>query len=224
MITVALIPTRQRVDGFAAAAQSVFDTSDALVVGVVDHNDPDLKRYLWMNSDRIMVIEHPGSGNVNEAIEYAWRQIEFDQMMVMGDDLRCRTRGWDSIIAKYFEKDPMLLLGIYDVRVRKKLEHFAFTRQWAQTVGFVVPKHFEHFCADECVEKIATAAGKLRFVDEIRVEHLHPKYGKGKWDDVYMSKRNNGSNDRDRKRLDAMAPEILKLAERVRLYEHIPSI
>lgn len=221
-----IVPTRERPELFKRAAESVLDTAkgDVTVYGVVDYNDPMMPKYLGVGTwkpSRIIILVHPDSGSSNKAIDWAWRQIDFDAILTIGDDGMVRTVGWDTMAWLEFNKDPMVMLSPNDGRNRKKLELVFCTKHWLDAVGFLMDPVFEHFCADEHVERIAQGAGKLRIAKHIIVEHMHPKYGKGEWDAVYRSKRTGGGNDRDRARLAGMDAQIMEMSKRVLEHEKI---
>ena len=222
MNVAVIIATRGRPALFMRAALSALTTAKGSVhvYVVIDQDEPMAEQYLVaaMEDPRITVLRSPSSGSSNKAFDWGWRQAKSDIIVLCGDDNIFRTDGWDEKAAAYFESDPLLMLSLNDGRRRMKLETICCTRPWAETVGFILDTRFEHFCADELVEKIAKRAGHMHYAMNIVLEHMHPKYGKGEWDETYLVKRTGGGNERDRARLAAMevSGEIETAAERIR--------
>ena len=107
-----------------------------------------------------------------------------------------------------------------DGRQRRKVEQPIVTRKWLEVTGVLFPEVFHHFCADEWVEKIATKSGLVAYCMEITMEHMHPKYGKAEWDDVYKRKRDEQGHLRqmeDKQALIDLAPQIDELVEKLKV-------
>lgn len=210
MKIVVMLPTRARPALFVRAARSAHDTATGKVqiVGVLDHDDQTIDEYRRLVAKQpdmdVVLLQCPSSGCVPKALDWGYRNVEFDIVVLAGDDGLFRSPGWDVRAAAMLAKDPYLIISTDDGRHRKKLECVCCTRRWPEAVGFLVHPAFEHFCADEHIEKIAKLAGRILFDREFVIEHMHPKYGKGEWDEVYLSKRRGGGNARDLSRLEQM--------------------
>lgn len=210
------------------AAQAVRATCDdasriKIYLGV-DHDDPKMAEYTAMCVNNYLpLMVSPMSGSVPRCVDWMWRKTNGDMMLIVTDDVIVRTKGWDSFIEAQFRKQQYLVISPNDGRKRRKLEQPIITRKWAETVGCFFPP-FHHFCADEWIEKVAEQSGLIFYAMEIVFEHMHPKYGKGEWDDVYKRKRDEGGQQRqleDKQRLADMAEEItLSAAKLVKASQH----
>jgi hypothetical protein len=104
----------------------------------------------------------------------------------MGDDHRPRTRGWD---AAYLEALHDLGTGIVygdDLLQGANLPtQCAMTSNIVQALGCMAPATLRHMYVDNAWRALGEAAGCLRYLPEVVVEHLHPVAGKAEWDDNY---------------------------------------
>ncbi len=230
MIIDLMIPTRERPQLALRTAQSALKTCDEkdrlrIFIGI-DHDDPKIEDYRQICADNgISLLVSPTSGSVPRCVDWMWRQTEGDILVLGTDDVIFRTQGWDRFLQDKFTRQPYLVISPNDGRNRRKLEQPIITRKWAELVGKFFAE-FHHFCADEWLEQIAVKSGLLAFCMEITMEHMHPKYGKGEWDDVYKRKRNEQGQLRaaeDREKLRACAGEIeeaaIKLCKAASKYE-----
>lgn len=202
MKTALIIPTRARPALFLRAAQAAIALASGPVevYGVIDCDETAD----YQGEPHVTILHSPDSGSSNKAFDWAWRQIDADVIVMCGDDNVFRTQDWDRMLTEHFECDPFMLIALNNGRNRVKLEMFACTRQWAEAVGFILDTRFEHFCADELIERIAKKAQRMTYAMDIVCEHMHPKFGKGEWDETYRMKRGNGGNERDAARLELM--------------------
>lgn len=216
-----LIPTRERPELMLRNAKSVLETASnpanvSIHVGI-DHDDPKIEKYIKICAEHdLHLMIHGGSGSVPACVNWMCKNTTGDIVVLSTDDMLFETRGWDDMLVKIFSDHPYVMVSPNLGRGRKKLEAPICTRKWIETAGSMLGEGFEHFCADEWTEKVATQAGMLEYHMEIVLQHLHPKYGHGAWDDVYLRKRVGKGQANDTARLASMAGQIAEAADRLR--------
>lgn len=101
---------------------------------------------------------------------------------VMNDDVRIRTKGWDTKVLEAFDKIPDKIAVIYgedgDPNPGKKNATFPFVhRNWVEVTGHLVPGYFSNNFVDTWLSDIADMIGRKIKIDII-TEHLHFDFGK----------------------------------------------
>lgn len=215
-----LMPTRERPELMLRSALSARKTctqKDRMRIFIgVDHDEPKMAEYQKLCTENDLdLLVHPGSGSVPACVNWMCGETHGDVVVLSTDDIVFETRAWDEKLVAIFERNPYVMVSPNLGRGRRKLEAPICTRQWINTVGSMLGAKFEHFCADEWTEKVATRAGMLEYHLEIVLQHLHPKYGRGAWDDVYLRKRKGSGQANDTKRLIDADAEINAAALRL---------
>jgi GT2 family glycosyltransferase len=221
MTTISLLcPSRGRPQLCKRMLQSAYATAanrdgvESLVL--VDEDDPHLDEYcrLLPESRVIKGARHSGVARAFNALSGL---ASGDILFTAPDDLMFRTAGWDSIVREIVDRyaDGIVVAVPYDGREGAQGErctHWFTTRRWVERVGNFVEERYEHFYCDTHVADIAARSGRLVFMPEVLIEHMHPKYGKGQWDDTYKLKRKNGMSSRDKARYRELEPERARIA------------
>jgi hypothetical protein len=118
----------------------------------------------------------------------------------MGDDHLPRTRGW---VGRYLTELREMRTGI--VYGNDGFQGAKLPTQWAMTadivraLGRMVPADVEHMYCDNSVMDLGRAAGCLRYLPDVLVEHMHPFAGKGKLDDGYRRVNQAAQYERDQR-------------------------
>lgn len=103
-----------------------------------------------------------------------------------GDDHHPRTVGW----AKRY-LDELRAMGTGIVYGDDGYQHDNTPTQWAmtsdivRTLGRMVPAPVEHLYCDDAVRDLGKAAGCLRYLPDVFIEHVHPAAGKRAYDAQY---------------------------------------
>ncbi len=117
-----------------------------------------------------------------------------------GDDHRPRTVGWAQ---RYLEELRQLGSGI--VYPDDGYQHERIPTSWAMTADIVralsamVPAPVEHLYCDNAIRDLGEAAGCLRYLPDVLVEHLHPVAGKADDDEQYQRVNSRPQFRADRK-------------------------
>ena len=196
-----LTPTRNRPNNCDRFIKSLYETTQYTgtleLLFYVDSDDPakDIYKEIeerWQNNFwRVeFVIGKPMS------VSKSWNIIaekSLGDIMIMGnDDLVYKTVRWDSkLMARLLELDNPYYLSWFNDGINGN-RHCAFpviTREWYETLGYFSPGIFNFGYNDTWVYDIAKRVGKLNYMNEILVEHLHFSVGKSNMDDTYARNR-----------------------------------
>jgi hypothetical protein len=61
------------------------------------------------------------------------------------------------------------------------------TADIVRAIGRTVPAIVQHLYCDNAVRDLGQAAGCLRYLPDVVIEHMHPTAGKSEWDDGYRA-------------------------------------
>jgi hypothetical protein len=127
------------------------------------------------------------NGTLNElAVKYA---DKYDYVGFLGDDHRPRTYGWDELLINAIkdidngitygrdmtqdgQASPICTFVILDTKIVRKL-------------GYMAPPILKHLYLDNFWRDLGNSMGTLRYNHEVIVEHMHPAFNKGTWDEQY---------------------------------------
>lgn len=213
---VVIIPSRGRPESVAKVVQAWRDTdafAAARMLWAVDTNDPKLPEYLAAFAEAAhegifhLARADAGDGMVWKSNEAArWLVgVEPDLFAVgwAGDDHLPRTVGWaQRYLAELHDLGTGVVYG-------NDLHHGpAIPTQWAMTADIIrtinrmMPALTSHLYSDNSVGDLAEAAGCLRYLSDVHIEHMHPFKKKAAWDDQYrrMNTRERYISDKARYR------------------------
>jgi hypothetical protein len=188
---VVVVPSRGRPDAAVALAEAVAGTrrADTALVVVVDDDDPAAGDYDLSRWDFATVTRFP---NTRRGCVLALNAVACELARTvravgfLGDDHRPRTRGWDRV---YLDALDALGTGIVygddGHRGQGLPTHVAMTSDIVLALGWMAPPVLRHLFADDFWRDLGVAAGCLRYLPGVLVEHLHPAAGKGVMDDGY---------------------------------------
>lgn len=131
-----------------------------------------------------------------------------------GDDHLPQTIGW---AARYLtvlrELGTGMVYGDDGYQGARLSTEWAMTSDVVRALGRMVPAPVEHMFCDNAVLELFTAAGAVRHLAEVRIEHMHPYAGKAETDDQY--KRVNGREQMNRDRRTFRAWQAATMASHV---------
>jgi predicted O-methyltransferase YrrM len=212
-----IVPTRGRPDNIRKVI-SAWDFTNAWdhadLVLVVDADDPEVEGY------RKLVREYSGESLV---LAGQLKSIEIPKWLPMvhklnlaagnlalggyfavgfaGDDHLPQTIGWAaSYLAALRELGTGMVYGDDGYQGIKLSTEWAVTSDVVRALGRMVPAPVEHMYCDNSMMDLFGAAGALRHLPEIRIEHMHPVAGKAETDAQYQR-----VNHRDQFRKDKTA-------------------
>lgn len=230
-----ICPSRERPQRFREMLESAMATAARpellTVYGVLDADDPQFIGYNDVTGERVLLMVQGKRELLSVAFQRGAEHALYDGadvLMMCGDDVLFRTRGWDDKVRAAFPPDGLALVypadgngnkGLHDGDVR--CNHWFVTRRWIEVVGCFCPTVFEHFCSDTVPERIAKQAGRMIYLPDVLVEHMHFKHLKSQKDATYAYAREKDAkgrsmSDRDVARMAEMAPWIAERAAAVK--------
>jgi len=187
-----IIPTRGRPDSVpaiidcwrrtGATADLLFavDDDDPMLAGYREHmeqiNQPGVH---WVTGPRLRLC-----GTLNEvAVSMAscYRFLAF-----MGDDHRPRTQGWDERFRVCLSGGPGVVYGNDLLQGEAMATAVAMTSDIVQTLGYMAPPTLVHLCLDLVWMDWGRGMGRITYLGDVVIEHMHPANGKAAMDAGYQ--------------------------------------
>lgn len=104
----------------------------------------------------------------------------------MGDDHRPRTPGWDeAMVATLREMGTGVVYGNDLVQREALPTAVVMTSDIIRTLGYMVPPGLVHLFMDNFWLGLGQALGRLRYLDDVVIEHCHPLAKTAEWDAGY---------------------------------------
>jgi hypothetical protein len=119
---------------------------------------------------------------------FMYSQSTGDIVMYAADDIIFRTSAWDSIVVNYFDSYPELGLLYGDdlsPNSRRIATHGFLRRSVCQELNYLLPPYFESEFCDTWLTRIFRKSGKIKYIHELVIEHMHPNWGKAYVDETY---------------------------------------
>lgn len=204
-----IIPSRSRPEAVGRIHDAWHDTGAWQVAEpffVIDVDDPEFDRYQRELGARQMACRtvprwQPMVRKLNRtAADHASDPLgPRPYLGFAGDDHIPRTIGWAQ---DYIGALETLGTGIVYPNDGYRGEELATT--WAMTsdivakLGRMVPAAVEHLYCDNAVMDLGRAVGRLQYLPDVLIEHMHPAAGKATSDDQYrrVNGRRQYANDR----------------------------
>lgn len=188
-----VIPTRGRPGAIPELVQAWKDTgAEATVIVGLDEDDPTLDEYRSHEIDAIGAgfFYHINprlrlAGTLNHIVNQYSASKDFTAIGFMGDDHRPRTKGWDQRFAETLSGGAGVVYG-NDLLVGDRFPTaVAMTADIPATLGYFCPPGFVHLCLDLVWKDWGEGMGRITYLDDVVIEHMHPANGKAKLDDRY---------------------------------------
>ena len=203
-----VVPSRSRPENVERLMRAWVDT-DAFEVAScridIDADDPAFRDYM------ALADELPAGARL--AVGHRWRSLVWKlnraarqeqhgylALGFMGDDHLPRTHQWaHRYLAELAEMGTGIVYG------DDGFQHENTPTQWAMTTdivralgGRMVPAPVEHLYCDDAVRDLGRAAGCLRYLPDVLVEHMHPSAGKAQRDPQYVRVNSREQYAKDR--------------------------
>lgn len=184
-----IVPSYKRQHKIEACIQAWRDTtsgkSDLLLV-LEEHDAP------YPQFEDVLVMQG-GYGSVGKAMNAAVK--EYPNYKIYGhinDDHHFKTKGWEERVLHELE------CGGYaygnDLLQGKTLATQVFiSGDIVQKLGYMGLPALDHLYIDDYWMAIGKALGKLYYMDDVIIEHIHPGAGKAEMDDAYARVNSNES-------------------------------
>lgn len=189
-----IIPTRgrpQAVPAIVGAWNETGATADLLFA--VDTDDPELAAYKKHAAElkgdgRIRFTfgkRRRLCGTLNQQAVKAAKQYRY--LAFMGDDHRPRPAAmpWDARIRECLSGGPGIVYGNDLLMGERMPTAVAMTSDIVATLGYMAPPALVHLCLDLCWLDWGRGMGRVTYLDDMVIEHLHPANGKAEVDAGY---------------------------------------
>lgn len=226
-----IIPTRGRPQAIPEIMSAWDETgATADVLFAVDTDDPELAAYkkhaaTYKGDARVRFTfgkRRRLVGTLNaQAVKNApkYRFLAF-----MGDDHRPRpaAMAWDDRIRECLSGGPGIVYGNDLLQGEKMATAVAMTSDIVEALGYMAPPAMVHLCVDLVWLDWGRGMGRITYLDDMVIEHLHPAASKAEMDAGYaeVNSEQQVSADsaayydyRDNGGLDADLGKLRKLVE-----------
>lgn len=194
---VVLVPVLGRPQHIEPLIESLYSTTDkASILFLTTISDHAGQEAVKKSGERWLRVPWKNKGDYARKINAGYRNSTEPIIFMGATDLKFHPLWYDRAVALIDETthcvgtndlgNPRVLLGQHST-------HSFVTREYADKRGTVDGKRevlFEgyphEYCDDEFVYT-AKSRGSYKFCKDSVVEHLHPLWGKGEWDDSYRA-------------------------------------
>jgi len=193
-----LMPTRARPAWVKRFLDSVVSTAEA--PGAIE-------TVLYIDEDDIQshLIEHPSAGVVKliqprralgEMYKICFEVSQGSIIMLAGDDFVFRTPGWDGVVKGLFRRfsDGILLVYGNDLNQGPRVCTAPFiSRRMCEILGAPCPPEYTGEFIDAHIFDIfqklkAEGYDRVRYLDDLIIEHMHHVVGKAPFDETYANR------------------------------------
>jgi glycosyltransferase involved in cell wall biosynthesis len=188
-----IVPTRGRPNNIVELIQAwkVTDTKADLLIAV-DDDDVELENYRMVfennRADNILfhVDERLRLGGTLNKVAALYAE-HYDIVGFMGDDHRPRTIHWDQKIAKAIEDMDYGIAYGNDLIWGEGLPTAAYmSARIVERIGYFVPPGMVHLYLDNFWMEFGQKLGKLKYLNDVVIEHMHFSVGKSEKDAGYV--------------------------------------
>jgi len=143
-----------------------------------------------------------------------------DILMLANDDLVFHTPGWAEKIEAEFAKSADKIIVAHADNGQPNASTFCthpfVSRKWVETLGYLTNPSFQGDYTDTWIWDVGRRIDRLRYLPDVKIEHLHYTYRKSELDDTYKQRLAMENNSYYAKLFDTMAPERERDAEKLR--------
>jgi hypothetical protein len=191
-----IVPTRGRPDNARGLLNAWADTRTfAELLLAVDFDDPEVNEYQRLKfqlpewAKLVVGPMHITQRGMVAALNHWALQTNHthEHIGFMGDDHRPRTFGWDAHMAV----DSMTYAND-TIQGQNLPTQVCMPVRWVYAMGKMCPQSLIHLYVDNYWRELGTRVGKLTYLSDVTIEHMHPVAGKAEWDDGYK-RVNDGS-------------------------------
>ncbi|MFE9432342.1 hypothetical protein ACFYNA_15290 [Streptomyces sp. NPDC006640] len=189
-----IIPTRGRPQAVPEIVKAWDDTgASADLLFCVDKDDPELAAYKALAKDladdaRVRFVFWARKrlcGTLNQAA--VKNAPNYRYLAFMGDDHRPRaaTMAWDARIRECLSGGPGIVYGNDLLQGQAMATAVAMTSDIVTTLGYFAPDCLVHLCLDLVWLEWGKAMGRITYLPDMVIEHLHPAAQKAALDKGY---------------------------------------
>lgn len=190
-----IIPTKNRAIAVNELLESIYSTSDNFekveICFYIDNDDNESKTCILQLMEKygknIKYTSSEKKLNLSQMWNFTYENISTGEIiMLCADDIRFRTKSWDTIIKNEFLKvnDKILLVFGDDLIQNEKLATHSFIhRKWVDISGFWLPPYFCADYVDTWLDDVARKINRIKYLPNVITEHMHFSVNKSKYDE-----------------------------------------
>jgi hypothetical protein len=184
------VPTRNRVENALGLLHTWYDTStddDSGLLFVVGTEDPRLEQYKKkIPKHHLMVFPERGIVKaMNYVVSDGYTQ-EFEAIGFMGDDHRPRTLGWDLSYRRTLQEIGGGFVYGNDLLMGQRIPtQVAISSTVIEAIGHFGNPRFTHLNVDVSWKDLGEACGRIVYLPDVVIEHMHPAASKAEEDEGY---------------------------------------
>ncbi|MFD7705689.1 glycosyltransferase family 2 protein [Streptomyces sp. NPDC059786] len=189
-----IIPTRGRPQAVMQMVRAWHETgATADLLFAVDNDDPELDAYKreaakFMKGGQVRFVfgkRRRLCGTLNAQAVKAARSYRF--LAFMGDDHRPRPAAmpWDARIRECLSGGPGIVYGNDLLQGEAMATAVAMTSDIVEALGYFSPPCLVHLCMDLVWVEWGRGMGRITYLPDMVIEHLHPAAGKAELDRGY---------------------------------------
>lgn len=191
MSVLVVCPSRGRPDAASELQRTFLATrqdEDTQLIFAIDSDDPTLEGYA--QAARALTLHvGPSQGSMNGALNeaaHALLNADPDVTVVgfVGDDHRFRSPHWDRAISDLLAEHPGVAYGD-DRNWGERLPTMWFLSRVVASFFGMGLRTLKHLYIDNYWLELAGGAECLTYLPDVVIEHMHPAFGKGEWDEAY---------------------------------------
>jgi hypothetical protein len=200
---VVIVPSRNRPHAAAEVASAFRETgATARLVFAADDDDPTRNQYLRALDEYPAATVHygPAPSTMVKALNLVAAAYANEAYAIgfMGDDHRPRTRKWDQLYVEALrELGTGIVYGNDLLQGPNIPTQCAMTADIVRALGHMAPPPLTHLYVDNYWRDLGEAAGCLRYLPDVVVEHMHPVAGKADWDEGHVRVNAHAMYQRD---------------------------
>jgi len=184
--------TRSRPTLFKRAMESIISNceSDNYVILVsIDKDDKSMDvEFDYENTMIVCKSSESKIHAINRDFEFV---SDWDILVNMSDDMVFTKKGFDNIIRQEFWATVKTMnldwcLHFPDGNRKDLITMAVMGREYYDRFGYVYHPDYKSLYCDDEMTAVAKQLCKYKYVDEQIVQHLHPAYGKAKFDKQYQ--------------------------------------
>lgn len=123
---------------------------------------------------------------------------KYDYIGFMGDDHLPRTTHWDKELEKELDTLGTGVVWANDLLQGPNMPTMVLMdSRIIRTLGYMVPPTIEHLCADLVWKDLGEGMKRVRYREDVIVEHMHPANGKAEPDALYADVNSSAQATRD---------------------------
>lgn len=182
-----MVPSRGRPESIIRLRDAWNDTAtgNSSFVVLVDNDDERLGEYLAIEGITLEVWPRLRIGGTVNAVAPRLARESYS-LGFMGDDHVPRTIGWDQ---QFVDALKYMRTGVVygnDLLQGERLPTaVVMTSDIVSTLGYYVMPGGIHLFLDNFWLAIGQGLGRIKYLGDVVVEHVHPSAGKGDWDSTY---------------------------------------